>query len=71
MDNLMYIIENTTIEQLKEELNKNSFAEKDLKDFMKGKELVDGIIDLGKTNMNKNVGDALVLYCIYKLKGGK
>lgn len=60
-----------TIEQLKAEINKNPFVGKNLKDFNKGKEMVDNLLELNKTNVDDSVKYALLLYCMYKIKGGK
>lgn len=38
IDNLLYMMQTTTVEQLKAEINKNTFVEKNLKDFNKGNE---------------------------------
>lgn len=69
--NLMYMMQTTTVEQLKMEIDKNTFADKNLKDFNKGKEVVDNLLELNKTNVDDSVKYALLLYCMYKIKGGK
>lgn len=71
IENLMYIMQTTTVEQLKMEIDKNTFADKNLKDFNKGKEVVDNLHELNKTNVDDSVKYALLLYCLYKIKGGK
>ena len=71
IDNLMYIMQTSTLEQLKTEIDKNIFTDKELKDFNKGKEIIDNLIELNKTNIDGNVKNVLMLYCMYKLKGGK
>lgn len=71
IDNLMYIMQTTTVEQLKSEIDKNTFVDKNLKDFDKGKEIVDNLLELNKTNGDDSVKYALLLYCMYKIKGGK
>lgn len=71
IDNLMYIMQTTTVEQLKSEIDKNTFVDKNLKDFDKGKEIVDNLLELNKTNVDDSVKYALLLYCMYKIKGGK
>ena len=53
------------------EIDKNTFADKNLKDFNKGKEVVDNLLELNKTNVDDSVNYALLLYCMYKIKGGK
>ena len=69
IDNLMYMMQTTTVEQLKTEIDKNTFADKNLKDFNKGKEIVDDLLELNK--VDDSVKYALLLYCMYKMKGGQ
>lgn len=69
IENLMYMMQTTTVEQLKMEIDKNTFADKNLKDFNKGKEVVDNLLELN--NVDDSVKYALLLYCMYKIKGGK
>ena len=71
IDNLMYVMQTTTVEQLKNEIDKNTFVDKNLKDFDKGKEIIDNLLELNKTNVDDSVKNALMIYCMYKLKGGK
>ena len=71
IDNLMYVMQATTVEQLKNEIDKNTFVDKNLKDFNKGKEIIDNLLELNKQNVDDNVKNALMIYCMYKLKGGK
>ena len=71
IDNIMKIMQNATAEQLKEEINKNLVATKDIEDFKKGKEIIDNLLKLNKTNVNATVKYALLLYSMYKIKGGK
>ena len=71
IDNLMYMMQTTTVEQLQAEIDKNTFADKNLKDFNKGKEVVNNLLELNKTNVDDSVNYALLLYCMYKIKGGK
>lgn len=70
-NNLFQLIQSMTIEQLKEEIDKNIFIEKDLRDFNKGKKVIDNMIELNEKKVSENVKNALLIYCIYKLKGGK
>ena len=70
-DNLLWMIQSMTIEQLKKEIDKNTFVDKNLKDFNEGKEIVDNLLDLNKTNVDDSVKYAVLLYCMYKIKGGK
>lgn len=71
IDNLMYIMQTTTVEQLKAEIDKNTFVNKNFKDFNRGKEMVDSLLELKKTNVDDSVKYALLLYYMYKIKGGK
>ena len=71
IDNLVYVMQTTTVEQLKNEIDKNTFVDKNLKDFNKGKEIIDNLLELNKANVDENVKNALMIYCMYKLKGGK
>lgn len=52
-------------------MDKNLFVDKDLKDFTKGKEILDSLFELNSSNISGLVKDALILYKMYKLKGGK
>lgn len=70
-DNLLWMIQSMTIEQLKKEIDKNTFVDKNLKDFNEGKEIVDNLLELNKNNVDDSVKYALILYCMYKIKGGK
>ena len=70
-DNLLWMIQSMTIEQLKKEIDKNTFVDKNLKDFYEGKEIVDNLLELNKTNVDDSVKYAVLLYCMYKIKGGK
>lgn len=70
-DNLLWLIQSMTIEQLKKEIDKNTFVDKNLKDFNEGKEIVDNLLELNKNNVDDSVKYALILYCMYKIKGGK
>ena len=70
-DNLLWMMQSMTIEQLKKEIDKNTFVDKNLKDFNEGKEIVDNLLELNKTNVDDSVKYAVLLYCMYKIKGGK
>ena len=37
----------------------------------KGKEVIDNFLELNRTNVDDSVKYALLLYCMYKIKGGK
>ena len=71
IDNLMYMLQTATVEQLKTEIDKNMFVDKNLKDFNKGKQMIDNLLELNKINVDDSVKHALILYCMYKIKGGK
>ena len=71
INNLAYMMQTATIEQLKTEIDKNVFVDKNLNDFNKGKEVVDNLLELNNTDVDNSVKYALFLYCMYKIKGGK
>lgn len=71
IDKLMYMMQTTTAKQLKAEIDKKTFVDKDLKNFNRGKEIIDNLIELNNTNVDDSVKYALLLYCMYKIKGGK
>ena len=66
---LFYIIQPMSTDSLKEEIDKNKFVDKDLKDFEKGKDIIDNLSKLN--DMDDKVKYTLLLYAIYKAKGGK
>lgn len=70
-DNYIYMMQTATLEQLKNEMDKNSFVDKDFKDFTKGKEIIDSLFELNSSDASGLVKDTLILYGMYKLKGGK
>lgn len=71
IDNYVYMMQTATVEQLKNEMDKNLFVYKDLKDFTKGKEILDSLFELNSPNVSGLVKDTLIFYGMYKLKGGK
>lgn len=71
INQLMYMMQTTTAKQLKAEIDKKTFVDKDLKNFNRGKEIIDNLIELNNTDVDDSVKYALLLYCIYKIKGGK
>lgn len=71
IDKLMYMMQTTTAKQLKAEIDKKTLVDKDLKNFNRGKEIIDNLIELNNTDIDDSVKYALLLYCIYKIKGGK
>lgn len=70
-DNLVHVMQNATVEQLKEEIDKIALTNKNLKDFNDGKKIIDSIFELNLNNIDDTVKNVLLLYCIYKIKGGK
>ena len=52
IDNLMYMMQTTTVEQLKAEIDKNTFVDKNLKDFNKGKEMINNLLELSFYTLN-------------------
>lgn len=70
-DNLVHVMQNATVEQLKEEIDKIALTNKNLKDFNDGKKIIDSIFELNLNNIDDTVKSILLLYCIYKIKGGK
>lgn len=68
-DNLLWTIESISLDELKKEIDNNSFVDKKLKDYEKGKKTIDDFSDIRQ--MNEDVQKALILYAIYKIKGGK
>lgn len=57
-----------SIDQLKSEIDNNMFVDKNLKDFENGKKTIDSLTEF--KNMDINVQYALLLYAVYKIKGG-
>lgn len=70
-DNLVHVMQNATVEQLKEEIDKIVLTNKNLKDFNDGKKIIDSIFELNVNNVDDTVKNTLLFYCIYKIKGGK
>ena len=71
INDLIYMMQTATVEQLKSEMDRNTFADKNLIDFNKGKEVIDSLLELNRENVDDSVKYALLLYCMYKIKGGK
>lgn len=71
IDNYVYMMPTATVEQLKNEMDKNLFVDKDLKDFTRVKEILDSLFELNSPIISGLVKDTLFLYGMYKLKGGK
>ena len=71
IDKLMQMMQTTTAKQLKAEIDKKTFVDKDLKNFNRGKEIIDNLIELNNTDVDDSVKYALLLYCMYKIKDGK
>ena len=68
-NNALWMLQSMTIEQLKKEIDNNSFVDKKLKDYENGRKTIDGFKDI--QNMDQDVQYALLMYVIYKIKGGK
>ena len=68
-NNVLWMLQSMTIDQLKKEIDNNSFANKKLKDYDNGRKTIDGFKDI--QNMDQDVQYALLMYAIYKIKGGK
>ena len=68
-NNALWMLQSMTIDQLKKEIDNNSFVDKKLKDYDNGRKTIDGFKDI--QNMDQDVQYALFMYAIYKIKGGK
>lgn len=68
-NNVLWMLQSMTIDQLKKEIDNNSFVDKKLKDYNNGRKAIDGFKDI--QNMDQDVQYALLMYAIYKIKGGK
>ena len=68
-NNVLWMLQSMTIEQLKKEIDNNTFVDKKLKDFENGRKIIDGFKDI--QNMDQDVQYALLMYAMYKIKGGK
>ena len=68
-NNVLWMLQSLTIDQLKKEIDNNSFVDKKLKDYENGRKTIDGFKDI--QNMDQDVQYALLVYAIYKIKGGK
>lgn len=68
-NNVLWMLQSMTIDQLKKEIDNNSFVDKKLKDYENGRKRIDGFKDI--QNMDQEVKYALLMYAIYKIKGGK
>lgn len=67
-NNVLWMLQTMTLDQLKKEIDSNKFVDKKLKDFEKGKSAIDNLKDL--QNIDLDVQYALLMYAIYKIKGG-
>lgn len=68
-NNVLWMLQSMTIDQLKKEIDNNSFVDKKLKDYENGRKIIDGFKNI--QNMDHDVQYALLMYAIYKIKGGK
>ena len=67
-NNVLWMLQSMTVDQLKK-IDNNSFVDKKLKDYENGRKTIDGFKDI--QNMDQDVQYALLMYAIYKIKGGK
>lgn len=70
-NNVLQVLQNIANEKIKLELNRINFVGKEMQDFIKGKDSIDTLLDMDKNNFSINVQYALLLYSLYKIKGGK
>ena len=68
-NNVLWMLQSMTIDQLKKEVDNNNFVDKKLKDYVNGRKAIDGFKDI--QNMDQDVQYALLIYAMYKIKGGK
>ena len=68
-NNVLWMLQSMTVDQLKKEIDNNSFVDKKLKDYENGRKTIDDFKDI--QNMDQDVQYALLMYAIYKIKGGK
>ena len=68
-NNVLWMLQSMTVDQLKKEIDDNSFVDKKLKDYENGRKTIDGFKNI--QNMDQDVQYALLMYAIYKIKGGK
>jgi len=68
-NNVLWMLQTMTLDQLKKEIDSNNFVDKKLKDYEKGKSAIDSLKEL--QNIDQDVQYALLIYAIYQAKGGK
>ena len=68
-NDILWILQSMTIDQLKKEIDNICFVDKKLKDYENGKKLIDSFSNI--KNMSHDVQYALLIYAMYKIKGGK
>lgn len=68
-NNALWMLQSMTIDQLKKEIDNNFFVDKKLKDYENGRKTIDSFKDI--QNMDQDVQYAILMYAIYKIKGGK
>lgn len=66
----LFELQNMTVDELKEKLEQFIFNKEDSVDAKSGREIIDNLLKL-RNNSSEKVGIYIVLYAIYKLKGGK
>lgn len=70
-DNVLWLLQSMTIEQLKKEIDNNSFVDNKLKAYEKCKKILDEFTEVLDMDQDEDVRYALLIYTIYKIKGGK
>ena len=68
-NNVLWMLQSMTIDQLKKEIDNNVFVDKKVKDYENGRKTIDGFEDI--QNMDPDVQYALLMYAMYKIKVGK
>lgn len=68
-NNVLWMLQSMTVDQLKKEIDNNVFVDKKLKDYENGRKTIDSFKDI--QNMDQDVQYAILMYAIYKIKGGK
>ena len=68
-NDLLQFLQNMTVEEIKNQLEQFVFEDAELDAVKSGKETIDNLVKLNNDSSSK-VGWYLVLYAIYKLKGG-
>ena len=69
-NNFLIDFQSMTIEQLKQWIISQNLTFEELETYHKGTEMIDKAAQLNNSSANR-VWLALILYCMYKIKGGK